>query len=201
MSWAGKGNKTRQRTCTELVRRYGPRAAALGMSRANDVDSAAAVELLVAQAHAELEAERRAQGPHIVVTVPRERWDEWIGEGDLAGDPPSDREHAFCVFGDEPPAMASRLYIVAHGHLRGYAPIIRIDRKLMGRGKGAYGKGGWLIIRQGGAVACTIHAGTPGFPGWRKKWWSDEQEIPWTQWRHAHGLRPALPGYAMPYSE
>ena len=69
----------------------------------------------------------------VVVTVPKGLWAEWLQEGDLAGEPWSgEAEYHFWVspmMFHEPAhpwiEPGERVYIVAHGKLRGYAPFVR----------------------------------------------------------------------------
>ena len=117
----------------------------------------------------------------LVVTVPMHLWDEWIEEGDAAGEPPTGEEWGFYLGGAPPPFVdGARLYIVSHGRVRGYAPITRVvstDRL-------------FVVCREGGAVACTIEQPVRGFRGWRYRWWSNEEERPFPDWRTA-GVRRA----------
>lgn len=112
----------------------------------------------------------------LVVTVPKHMWFDWIAEGDAVGEPPSGEEWAFFLGGTVPQiAPGERLYIVAHGLLRGYAPVTRVATR-----DGLHG-----ICRKGGAVACTIDEVIPGFRGWRYVWWKREDERPFADWRTA----------------
>jgi hypothetical protein len=63
----------------------------------------------------------------VVVTVPKRLWTEWIEEGDLPGDEDSGDTYAFSLWG-VPPTIdpGERVYVVAHGKLRGYAPLVAI---------------------------------------------------------------------------
>ena len=107
----------------------------------------------------------------LVGTCPKDFWDEWIAEGDAAGEPETGEEwgwwtnHSFRRF-IEP---GDRFYVVAHGWLRGYAPVVRVDRG--------------CIIRKGGAVAVTIEGPIPGFRGLRKRWWDRSIERPYHDWK------------------
>jgi hypothetical protein len=131
----------------------------------------------------------------VVVTVPKARWAEWLGEGALAwghGVPwftPLDRaglEYGFVV-GGRPPKIerGERVYIVAHGLLRGYAPLQSI-----GAGERFGGpSGSHALIRRGGAVAVTLqsHDGlripVRGFQGFRYRWWDRDLEVAFPGWR------------------
>lgn len=112
----------------------------------------------------------------LVVTVPKDIWFEWIAEGDAVGEPESGEEWAYWVSKAKPPAEpGDRLYIVAWGMLRGYAPITRVAQTPDGR---------WGICRKGGAVACTVKGRRwDGFRGYRYRWWEREQEGPFPEWR------------------
>lgn len=111
----------------------------------------------------------------VVVTVPKWFWPEWIAEGDAAGESPTGTEWAFYLGGTRPDADAGdRCYIVAHGKLRGYAPVVRVSRT----------ERGWAIVRAGGAVAVTVATPIPGFRGWRRRWWKRDQETPFPDWKH-----------------
>lgn len=110
----------------------------------------------------------------LVVTVPKWFWPEWIAEGDAAGEPTSGEEWGFYLGGAQPPVEpGERLYIVAHGLLRGYAPVTRVVRHDFK----------WVICRRGNAVAVTIDAPIPGFRGWRKRWWDVADEHPFPAWK------------------
>jgi hypothetical protein len=106
-----------------------------------------------------------------------------------------------------------RLYIVAHDRVRGYAPVTRVaffvdpctdswcgvggpdcdqcrlhetegghaTKPRLASGRSAPGR--WAIGRKGGAVAVTIHGLVRGFRGWRKRWWSIEDEVPFPEWQ------------------
>lgn len=110
----------------------------------------------------------------LVVTCPKTFWRQWIAEGDAAGDPPSGEEWAWFLGGRKPPIQkGDRLYVVAHGKLRGYAPVTRLVETNQG----------WAICREAGAVAVTVHFSIPGFRGWRYVWWRRDQEHAFPDWR------------------
>lgn len=110
----------------------------------------------------------------LVVTCPKGRWEEWIAEGDPAGSPPSGEEWAWYLGGPRPDiGPGDRLYVVAHGRLRGFAPVTHLIET----------DTGWAIIRRGGAVAVTIPIPIPGFRGWRRRWWTRDTEVPFPDWR------------------
>lgn len=113
--------------------------------------------------------------PDVVVTVPKRIWQEWVEEGDLPGDEETGAEYAFWLWGPQPDIQpGQRVYVVAHGRLRGYAPLTWIESD----GEGRFG-----LCREGGAVACTIEEPIRGFRGWRYRWWSREDERPFPGWQ------------------
>lgn len=65
----------------------------------------------------------------VVVTCPQRFWEEWIAEGDAAGEPWSGEEWEFYL-GGRPPEIVpgERVYIVCRRQLRGYAPLVRIKQ-------------------------------------------------------------------------
>lgn len=112
----------------------------------------------------------------LVVTCPRDFWLEWIAEGDAAGDPPTGEEWGWFMNGRRPPiGPGDRLYVVAHGLLRGYAPVTRLHWT---------GNSG-CICRRGDAVAVTIDQTIKGFQSWRYRWWQPGDEKPFPDWRTA----------------
>jgi hypothetical protein len=118
----------------------------------------------------------------LVVTCPKGFWWEWIAEGDAAGDPPTGEEWGWWMSdrGPRPPiGPGDRLYIVAWGRLRGWAPVTRLHHE---RGTES---GSWVICREAGAVACTVAREIPGFRGWRRVWWSRADEQPFPDWKTA----------------
>lgn len=116
----------------------------------------------------------------VVVTVPKDLWLEWIEEGDAAGLPESGEEWGFFTFGPKPAiSIGERVYVVAHGKLRGYAPLTALEfTPSAGRflGRVAFG-------RKGGAVAVTIPEPIRGFRGWRYRSWDRSVEIPFPDWK------------------
>ena len=122
----------------------------------------------------------------VVVTVPMRLWEEWIEEGDLPGDPPGDMESHFWLWGGRLPRMESgdRVYIVAHGKLRGFAPLVRIERRC------ELNPNAGCLVRNGDAEAVTIAEPIRGFQGWRYCWWDRADEVPFPGWRDA---APATP--------
>jgi hypothetical protein len=102
-------------------------------------------------------------------------WPQWIAEGDAAGEPYTGEEWGFFLGGAKPPiGPGDRLYIVALGKLRGYAPVTALKRSVDGR---------WAICRRGGAVAVTIAEGIKGFRGFRHRWWDRVIEKPFPDWK------------------
>lgn len=111
----------------------------------------------------------------VVVTCPRYLWNDWLEEGDLPGEAPTGDEYVFYLGGAVPQIQpGERVYICAHGKLRGYAPLIALDR---------YSSGRFALRRAGGAVACTIAEPIQGFRGWRYRHWRREDELPFPDWR------------------
>src|SRR6266446_7629632 len=113
----------------------------------------------------------------VVVTVPQKfGLDTWIAEGQLPGETWNENEYHFYL-GGYPPAIkpGERVYVVYNGALRGYAPLVRIDRFANNR----YG-----LVRHGGAVACSIPEYIKGFRGFRYRWWSYEWEQQFPDWQN-----------------
>ena len=107
----------------------------------------------------------------LVGTCPKIEFFEWLAEGDAAGDPATGREYRWLTghWRIRLIRPGDRFYVVAHGRLRGWAPVVHVE--------------GRAIIRSGGAVACTIDEPIPGFRGLRERWWSRENERPFPEWR------------------
>src|SRR5271155_647983 len=112
--------------------------------------------------------------PVVVVTVPKPLWFDWIDEGDAAGEPSTGEEWGFFLGGPAPRIEpGERVYVVAHGRLRGYAPLTRLvptDR-------------GFALCRKGGACAVTIDEPIAGFRGWRARSWDRALERPFPTWQ------------------
>ena len=112
----------------------------------------------------------------VVVTVPK--WfglDAWIAEGDPAGEPWSGQEWHFYLGGPVPNMRpGERVYVVFNGRLRGYAPLVRIER---------YSGGRYALVRHGGAVAVTVEEKIRGFRGFRYRFWNYADEEPFPEWR------------------
>ncbi len=104
----------------------------------------------------------------VVVTVPAKRWKAWLKEGDLPGTTWSGQLYEFRVHSAPAITPGERVYIVALGQLRGYAPLFCLEVR---------GASGIYLIRGGGAVAVTIPQPIPGFRGYRYRWWPYEAEI------------------------
>jgi hypothetical protein len=112
----------------------------------------------------------------IVVTVPKTLWLDWIYEGDAVGETPTGQEWGFFLGGPRPTIdPGERVYVVAHGRLRGYAPLTRVMRT----------DRGFALCREAGAVAVTIDEPIAGFRGWRKRWWDRASERPFPEWEFA----------------
>lgn len=124
----------------------------------------------------------------LVVTVPKGFWLKWIAEGDAAGDPETGEEWGFSC-GRAKPGIepGERLYVVAWGRLRGYAPVTRLAQA--GVRFNLYGVWKpWIICRQGGAVPVTLpleRGEIDGFRGARKRWWDWGAEVAFPDWRSA----------------
>lgn len=113
----------------------------------------------------------------VVVTVPKGQWAAWIAEGDLPGELAQYESHFWIP--RPPPSQidpGERVYIVAHGRLRGYAPLVRIDEWC------ELNPARSCLVRRGGAVAVTIPESIRGFRGVRYRWWNREDESPFPDW-------------------
>ena len=117
----------------------------------------------------------------LVGTCPKSFWEEWLTEGDCAGDPPGEtlycwRTRARMVVLIKP---GDRFYVVAHGRLRGFAVVHSVESHSTDTGV-------WFeswIYRPGGAVAVTIPENIVGFRGLRQRWWSRGIERPFPEWK------------------
>ena len=113
----------------------------------------------------------------VVVTVPANLWRTWLSEGDCAGEKRRQGvEYWFNVPTRPKVEPGSRVYVVACGRLRGYAPLVRIDPD-------PHNPKGCLLIRRGEAVAVTIDDPIRGFQGYRYRWWERDAERPFPEWR------------------
>lgn len=113
----------------------------------------------------------------VVVTVPKQLWENWIDEGDLPGETWDGYESHFWISTIPNIAIGERVYVVAHGKLRGYAPLTGIESKCRLNPHRA------CLIRRGDAVAITIQESIIGFRGWRYRWWDCKDEIPFPNWK------------------
>ena len=122
----------------------------------------------------------------LVGTCPKDFWEEWIAEGDPAGEPESGQEWGWYTAHKRAGTIVpgDRFYVVAHGRLRGYAPVTRVQYNpaYVGALNGPT-KASWVICRRGGAVACTIESPIPGFRGLRERWWDYSDEVRFPDWR------------------
>lgn len=118
--------------------------------------------------------------PDIVVTVPKSfeyagkrGLAAWVAEGDLPGQPWSGEESHFYMGGAMPDIQAGeRVYVVCEGKLRGYAPLVRIERY----------RNSFALVRRGGAVAVTIERPIVGFRGFRYVDWERSEEVAFPDW-------------------
>jgi hypothetical protein len=116
-----------------------------------------------------------------VVTVPKTFWFNgkeglaaWVDEGDLPGEPWSGNDSHFYLGGSVPNVKpGDRVYVVCEGKLRGYAPLVRVERD----------GNRFALVRRGGAVAVTIDEPVRGFQGVRYRWWNYEAERPFPDWQ------------------
>jgi len=116
--------------------------------------------------------------PDVIVTCPKASWAAWLAEGDLPGEPTVYRSHFWIAKQPLPDiAVGERVYIVAHGRLRGYAPLVGIEQTCKLRPERA------CLMREGGAVAVTIAEPIRGFMGWRYRWWKREDEFAFADWK------------------
>ena len=111
----------------------------------------------------------------VVVTVPKRLWAAWLEEGDLPGEEWSRYDSDFWLGHGAPPSCVpgDRIYIVAHGRLRGYAPLVMIRWRSRG----------YSLVRRDGAEAVTILEAITGFRGWRYRWWLRDGEIAFPDWK------------------
>ena len=105
----------------------------------------------------------------------------WIAEGQLPGEPDGGEDWHFYMGGNPPNIKpGDRVYVVCEGKLRGYAPLVRVEKC-----NALYGRGvtGYALVRRGDAVAVTIDAPIKGFQGFRYRWWEREDEMPFPDWQ------------------
>lgn len=115
-----------------------------------------------------------------VVTVPARLWRGWIGEGDLPGQVAEYESHFWLP---SIPRMnpGDRVYVAAHGAIRGYAPLVRTEARCVLAPSRA------CLVRAGGAVAVTVPGlEVVGFRGYRYRWWEREAEVPFPRWKDPH---------------
>jgi len=92
----------------------------------------------------------------------------------LPGEQWSGQEWHFDMGGAVPDIKpGERVYIVCDGKLRGYAPLVRIERY----------HNGYALVRHGGAVAVTIGRPITGFRGFRYVDWERGEEKPFPDWQ------------------
>lgn len=126
----------------------------------------------------------------VVVTCPKAFFREWIEEGDAAleGDGAAwarawsgDAEYGWNMNTRICPTIlpGERVYVVAHGRLRGYSPLVEVERNPTRFGQRAR----FALVRRGGAVAVTIPEPVKGFQGFRYRWWERDVEVPFPDWR------------------
>lgn len=121
--------------------------------------------------------------PDICVTVPKSfeyagkiGLAAWVAEGQLPGDEESGQDWHFYMGGAVPNIKpGERVYVVCEGRLRGYAPLVRVER---------YGNS-FALVRRGGAVAVTIDRPIVGFRGFRYVDWDRSEEKPFPNWTEA----------------
>lgn len=116
----------------------------------------------------------------VLVTVPKGQWANWISEGDLPGDQWQGDEYHFWIPAFNLPDIrrGERVYIVAHGKLRGWSTLERIERHC------TLAPGRACLVRRGDAHAVTIERPIIGFRGWRYVWWEREEETTFPEWRN-----------------
>ena len=114
----------------------------------------------------------------LVGTCPKGEFLAWIAEGDAVGEPYTGEEWGWYTSHSLAATIkpGDRFYVVAHGKLRGWAPVTRVEDH-------SHKGGGHVICRRGDAVACTIPTPIPGFRGLRVRWWSRDIEQPFPEWR------------------
>lgn len=118
--------------------------------------------------------------PDLVGTCPKDFWPEWIAEGDSAGEPYTGEEWGWYTQHSLAATIkpGDRFYVVAHGKLRGWAPVTRVQGP-----EDSSDRSGWIICRRGDAIACTVPFAIPGFRGLRARWWDRNTEQPFENWR------------------
>lgn len=126
----------------------------------------------------------------VVVTISQSVWLSWLAEGDLPGESQTNEWALYYGTGGgrrkpSPPSNlrpGDRVYVIAWGVLRGYAPLLRIEDTTHG----------YALVRGADAVACTVpdpdrNIGMalvmPGFQGVRYRWWERDDEVPFPDWQ------------------
>lgn len=118
----------------------------------------------------------------VVIRVPQALWLSWLAEGGWPGEE-EPGEWAFTVGSlgrtrsDLRAADEVRCYVAAFGHLRGYAPMQRIDRTV-----GAGGRITDRFVRGGDAVAVTVPGLALGGEPWALRSWELGAEVPFPAW-------------------
>lgn len=114
----------------------------------------------------------------VVVTVPKGQWADWLAEGDLPGEDAQWESHFWIGRMGLPNIRpGERVYIVAHGRVRGFAPLVARESPCRLEPSRA------CLLRQGDAEAVTIPEFVRGFQGWRYRWWPRISEFPFADWR------------------
>lgn len=121
----------------------------------------------------------------VMVTIAQGIWLGWLCEGTLPGESSPEEWALFYGSGRggrRPTAPTNlfpgdRVYVAAYGLIRGYAPLIRIERT----------PAGYALVRAGGAVACTpwkedVPLRVPPFQGVRYRTWPRETERAFPDW-------------------
>lgn len=87
---------------------------------------------------------------------------------------PTGHEWGFSTGGGKPNSEpGERVYVVCNRALRGYAPLVRVEKT----------SSGVCFVRAGQAVAVTIDEIIVGFRGWRYRWWDFDDEKPFPKWQ------------------
>ena len=118
---------------------------------------------------------------NVVVTVAKNIWNEWLTEGNLAGDPwDGVLENHFWINKKSVPkdiAIGDRVYVVSNNKLRGYSPLLYVETSCSLRLDRA------CFLRRNDAVAVTLNREIKGFQGWRYQWWDSNEEIAFPNWK------------------
>lgn len=129
----------------------------------------------------------------VVITIPKQLWAGWLEEGALPGEPDDGRLFYAQVHNAPRITPGGRVYVVAHGRLRGYAPLVSLDDTIpaccdldetMEQWREEHVDGRhFYLVRAAGAVALTIDEEIRGFQGWRYRWWDRADERPFPDWQ------------------